>query len=163
MTHYYLLIRPTEEEIEMHARTLATASFLAVALSTGALLALAQTTKPAEPGTTSGKAKDVRDANKDGVITTQERAAARDQAAKRFKDADKNKDGGLSREEARAGQFTNIEKYFDSMDTNKDGKVTPEERSAWAKANRKATTGSSAPARSAPASKPSEGGLLPPR
>ena len=149
----------------MHARTLVTASFLAVALSTGALVALAQTTRPL-PGATSDK-KDHRDTNRDGVLTTQERAAARDQAEKRFKDADKNRDGGLSRAEAKAGQFTNIEKYFDSMDTNKDGKVTPEERSAWAKANRKSSTGSSAAARPAPApapaSKPSEGVLRPPR
>ena len=141
----------------MHARSLATATFLAVALSTGALLALAQTTKPPEPGTTSGRAKDVRDANKDGVITTQERAAARDQAEKRFKDADKNKDGGLSREEAKAGQFTNIEKYFDSMDTNKDGKVTAEERRAWGTANQGKKKGGES------GKKASEGGLLPPR
>ena len=147
----------------MHARNLATATFLAVALSTGGLVALAQTTKPAEPGTTSGKAKDVRDANKDGIITTQERAAARDQAEKRFKDADKNNDGGLSRAEAKAGQFINIEKYFDAMDTNKDGKVTPEERSAWAKANRTGARTSSKTGATPSGQTSSGGGLLPPR
>jgi hypothetical protein len=162
MTHYYLLIRPTEEEIEMHARTLATASFLAVALSTGALLALAQTTKPPEPGTTSGK-QDRRDANKDGVISNQEKGAARDQAEKRFKDADKNNDGGLSREEAKAGKFTGIENNFDAMDTNKDGKVTPAERRAWAKVRADSKKLSKEPAKAAPKGTSTEGGLLPPR
>jgi hypothetical protein len=152
------LIRPTEEEIEMHARTFATASFLAVALSTGALLALAQTTKPAEPGTTSGK-QDRRDTNRDGVISNQEKGAARDEVEKRFKDADKNNDGGLSREEAKAGKFTGIESNFDAMDTNKDGKVTRQERSAWAKARADSKKMSKEPAKATS----KEGGLLPPR
>jgi hypothetical protein len=161
------LIRPTEE-IEMHARTLAIASFLAVALSTGGLVALAQTTKPAEPGTTSDK-QDRRDTNRDGVISNQEKGAALDQAEKRFKDADKNNDGGLSRAEARAAKgYGAIEKHFDAMDTNKDGKVTMEERRAWTMANpdkvgKGRTSTAGAAGRSSPASKPSEGGLLPPR
>jgi hypothetical protein len=151
----------------MHARTLATASFLAVALSTGALLALAQTTRSPDPGTTSGK-QDRRDTNKDGVISNQEKGAALDQAEKRFKDADKNNDGGLSRAEARAAKgYGAIEKHFDAMDTNKDGKVTMEERRAWTRANPnkagKGTSTAGAGGRPAPASKPSEGGLLPPR
>lgn len=151
----------------MHARTLATATFLAVALSTGALLALAQTTKPAPTGTTSG-IQDRRDANKDGVISNQEKSSAREQAEKRFRDADKNFDGGLSREEAKAGKFTGIEKNFDAIDTNKDGKVTREERQAWAKARaaskkKTTTTPASAPAPAKGTSTGTGGGLLPPR
>jgi Ca2+-binding EF-hand superfamily protein len=47
-----------------------------------------------------------------------------------FKHHDKNKDGGLSREEAKKG-FSGVAANFDAMDTNKDGKVTLEERNAW--------------------------------
>jgi Ca2+-binding EF-hand superfamily protein len=47
-----------------------------------------------------------------------------------FKHHDKNKDGGLSREEAKKG-FSGVYANFDAMDTNKDGKVTLEERNAW--------------------------------
>ena len=134
----------------MRYRTLAIATFTAVALSAGGLVAVAQTTKPADSGTTSGKAKDRRDTDKDGVISQGERKAARSKAAERFNAADTNKDGGLSREEARAAKgFGTIEQHFDAMDTNKDGKVTREERRAWGQANRarkadgkKAATGS---------------------
>jgi hypothetical protein len=57
-----------------------------------------------------------------------------DEAAKTaaaFKHHDKNKDGGLSREEADKKVFPAIAANFDAMDTNKDGKVTLEERNAW--------------------------------
>ena len=146
----------------MPVRTLAIASFVAVALSTGGLVAVAQTTKPADPGMTSNK-KDRRDTNKDGVISDKEKSASREKAEARFKAADKNNDGGLSREEARAAKsFSNIEKHFDAMDTNKDGKVTMEERSAWAKA-RKASGKSSSSASSKSDKKSSEGGLQPAR
>jgi hypothetical protein len=54
-----------------------------------------------------------------------------------FKAADKNGDGGLSKEElAKAKGFGVMKKNFDAMDANKDGKVTPEERGAWGKANK---------------------------
>jgi len=146
----------------MHARTLAIASFLAVALSTGGLVALAQTTKPAEPGTTSDK-EDRRDTNRDGVISAKERTASRDKAEKRFNDADKNNDGGLSRAEAKAAKFTSIEKNFDAMDSNQDGKVTPDERRIWAQSVAKSKTTSKEPAKAAPKATSKEGGLLPPR
>lgn len=149
----------------MQAPTLVTASFLAVALSTGALVALAQTTKPPVDANKDGtiSSTERRDTNRDGKLSEKERAAAREKAQARFRAADKNRDGGLSREEAKAGRYANIERNFDAMDANRDGKVTPDERRAWAQANRKSSTGSSAAGRPAPASKSSEGGLLPPR
>jgi hypothetical protein len=147
----------------MRTPTLAIAAFAAIALSTGGMLAVAQTTKPAESGTTSGKAKDRRDTNKDGVISAEEKSDARKRAEERFKAADKNRDGGLSREEARAAQgFGNVDKNFDAMDTNKDGKVTMEERRAWSQANRAKKKASGEKTSSGSARK-SDGGLLPPR
>ena len=119
----------------MQVRALAIASFVAVALSTGGLVAVAQTTKPVDAnkdGTVSGKER--RDTNRDGKVSSREKSAAREKAEARFKAADKNNDGGLSREEARAATgYGTIEKHFDAMDTNKDGKVTLEERRAWGK------------------------------
>lgn len=48
----------------------------------------------------------------------------------RFKAADKNGDGMLSREEAAAG-MPRIAEHFDEIDTNKDGKLTVAEIQAW--------------------------------
>jgi Ca2+-binding EF-hand superfamily protein len=145
----------------MPVRTLAIASFVAVALSTGGLVAVAQTTKPVDvnrDGTVSGNER--RDTNRDGNVSNREKSAAREKAEAQFKAADKNNDGGLSREEARAASgYGTIEKHFDAMDTNKDGKVTLEERRAWGKANRK----SSSKASTKSDKKSSEGGLQPAR
>jgi hypothetical protein len=141
----------------MRTLTLAIAGFTAIAFFTTGPVALAQTTRPAEPGTTTGKAKDRRDTNKDGVISAEERSAARQKAQERYKAADRNNDGALSREEAKAGGYGNIERNFDAMDTNRDGKVTHDERRAFAKARRADRTSASG------SSKQSEGGLLPPR
>ncbi len=140
----------------MRTRTLAIASFVAIALSAGGLVAVAQTTKPADTnkdGKMSGKER--LDTNRDGKISDEEKAAGRDKAEARFKAADKDNDGGLSREEARAAKgYGAIEKNFDAMDANKDGKVTMDERRAWGKANRKSGKGEK---------KSSEGGLQPAR
>lgn len=79
----------------------------------------------------SGRPTDV---DRDGAVGKAEKKQARED---RFSAADTNKDGGLSREEARkAGGFSNIEKNFDAMDANRDGKVTPEERRAYNKSTR---------------------------
>ena len=142
----------------MRYHTLAIAAFTAVALSAGGLVAVAQTTRPADQGMTSGKAQDRRDTNKDGVISAEEKSAARKKAQERYKAADKNSDGALSREEAKAGGYSNIEKNFDAIDANKDGKVTPEERRAYAKARKAEKGGSTGSSR-----KSSEGGLQPAR
>jgi Ca2+-binding EF-hand superfamily protein len=49
-----------------------------------------------------------------------------------FKAADKNGDGGLSKDEVKGNKhFAAMQKNFDQMDTNKDGKVTLAERDAW--------------------------------
>lgn len=158
----------------MHARTLATTTFLAVALSTGALLALAQTTKPVDANKDGAvSSKERRDTNRDGKLSHTEKAEAREQAQARWREADKNRDGGLSREEAKAGGYPTIERNFDAMDTNKDGKVTFQERAAWGNAHRKSGTTSSKPGQTPSGQTPSGqtstgqtssgGGLLPPR
>ena len=77
---------------------------------------------------------DKLDADHDGMVTQDEmRAAAearREEAkaelAARFKAADKNGDGLLSKEEAAAG-MPRLANRFDSLDTNKDGQLSPEE------------------------------------
>jgi Ca2+-binding EF-hand superfamily protein len=141
----------------MRARTLALTGFTAVFLSTVTLITVAQTTKPA-------------DQNRDGTVSTQEKADAKARAEARWKAADTNKDGALSREELRTSNgFGNVERHFDAMDTNKDGKVTPAERRTWNQANRKsrppASTTGTAPASGTSGSTGSSGGggLLPPR
>jgi Ca2+-binding EF-hand superfamily protein len=44
-----------------------------------------------------------------------------------FQSADTDKDGALTREEAKAGNLKRILDHFDRLDANKDGKVTREE------------------------------------
>jgi hypothetical protein len=78
------------------------------------------------------------DTNHDGLITQEEvRAAAqarreemKERAAGRFKAADKNGDGFLSRDEAAA--TPRLARRFDALDTNKDGMLSPEEIEAGA-------------------------------
>ena len=78
------------------------------------------------------------DLNKDGKLTPEEMRSAREaqrknrtgrfQAAmdERFKKADANGDGSLSREEATAS-MPRMARDFDRLDANKDGKLTREE------------------------------------
>jgi Ca2+-binding EF-hand superfamily protein len=124
----------------MRTRNLAIASIVALALAGGCLPALAQTTTQPMDTNRDGKAtsKERRDTNQDGTVSKSEKVQARARNLEKFNAADKNKDGGLSREEARRGGFAGIEKNFDAMDTNKDGKVTREERRAFAKKQRAA-------------------------
>ena len=73
------------------------------------------------------------DTNHDGLITQEElraaaqarRAEAKAKAAARFKAADKNGDGFLSKDEAAA--LPMLARHFDTLDTNKDGMLSPEE------------------------------------
>jgi Ca2+-binding EF-hand superfamily protein len=52
----------------------------------------------------------------------------------RFKKADTNGDGALSRAEVQASGNQRLLERFDAIDTNKDGKITPEEiRALWQK------------------------------
>lgn len=78
------------------------------------------------------------DTNHDGLITQEElraaaearRAEMKEKAAARFKSADKNGDGFLSKDEAAA--LPRLARHFDDLDTNKDGMLTPEEIEAAA-------------------------------
>jgi hypothetical protein len=71
--------------------------------------------------------------------TPAQKAAKRDASHdSKFKAADKNGDGALSKDELAAANpkdFSEMRKYFDQMDANKDGKVTEAERQAWIKAH----------------------------
>lgn len=50
----------------------------------------------------------------------------------RFKKADTNGDGALSRVEVQASGNSRLLEHFEAIDTNKDGKITPEEiRAMW--------------------------------
>jgi Ca2+-binding EF-hand superfamily protein len=78
------------------------------------------------------------DTNHDGLITQEElhaaeqahRADMKAKAAARFKAADKNGDGFLSKEEA--GALPMLARRFDQLDSNKDGMLSPEEIEAAA-------------------------------
>jgi hypothetical protein len=69
----------------MHVRTLAIASFVALALSTGGLVAVAQTSKPPVDANKDGKVsgKERADTNRDGQLSDSDKAAAREKAAAR--------------------------------------------------------------------------------
>lgn len=111
----------------MSTRKLALAGIVAVAIAGAGLPALAQTT------TTTPAAKPAK--------TQAEKQAAKNSREAKFKAADTNRDGGLSRDElskASATDFGVIRKNFDQMDANKDGKVTMDERRNWGKAHRPA-------------------------
>ena len=97
------------------------------------------TKEEAQAASASNVAKrfDELDLNKDGQITKEEmsearearRTAMKEKFAADFKAADKNADGGLSKDEATAS-MPRIAKHFDELDANKDGVVTQEELQA---------------------------------
>lgn len=80
---------------------------------------------------------DSMDANHDGMITRDEMQAAREarrteiraQFDARFRQADKNGDGFLSKEEAQSG-MPGLARNFDRLDTNKDEQLSTEELQA---------------------------------
>jgi Ca2+-binding EF-hand superfamily protein len=77
---------------------------------------------------------DKLDRDKDGMVTQEEMkearttrmAAMREHAEERFKTADKNGDGSLSKEEATAS-MPRLAQRFDSLDQNKDGQLSRDE------------------------------------
>ena len=83
------------------------------------------------------KSFDRLDANHDGMITQEEmraagearREAMKAEAQARFKSADRNGDGLLSKDEATAG-LPRVAGNFDRLDANKDGQLSPEELAA---------------------------------
>jgi len=68
------------------------------------------------------------------------RAEAQARGRERFKKADANADGRISREEAQKG-MPQLARDFDRIDANKDGMVTPEELEAVRKARAGASKG----------------------
>lgn len=79
------------------------------------------------------------DANKDGKLSKEElhmhhrqmKKNMKQQAKERFKAADKDGDGALTKEEAQAANLKRVVAHFDEIDANKDGKVSPEELKAF--------------------------------
>jgi hypothetical protein len=72
------------------------------------------------------------------------RAEAQARAQDRFKKADSNGDGRLSREEAQKGMPA-VARHFDLIDANKDGVVTAEEIQAARKARAEGRKGTGGP------------------
>lgn len=78
---------------------------------------------------------DAIDTNKDGKLSKEEMQAThqamrdkhRQAMEARFKEADKDGDGALSRAEAETMMLAKVGAHFDRADANKDGKVTLEE------------------------------------
>ncbi len=56
-------------------------------------------------------------------------------AMKKMQESDKNKDGLISREEAK--NMPRLEKNFDAIDTNKDNQLSKEELTAFREKNKK--------------------------
>lgn len=77
------------------------------------------------------------DANHDGQLSRKEIREfveafvrqQREKSARRFKRADKDGNGALSKEEAKA--LPGIYAHFDAMDANRDGQLTPQEIGAY--------------------------------
>jgi hypothetical protein len=63
-------------------------------------------------------------------------AAKEQKRGERFKAADKNGDGALTKAEADAAGMKRLTKNFDAIDANKDGKVTPDEMKAYRTAHK---------------------------
>lgn len=82
----------------------------------------------------ANKRFDQLDTNKDGYLTQDELNAAREsrrgelqqRGGDRWKAADKDGDGAISRSEAEAGMPL-LYRRFDQLDANKDGKITRDE------------------------------------
>ncbi|MEW6313098.1 MAG: EF-hand domain-containing protein [Pseudomonadota bacterium] len=108
-----------------------------------------------------GKDFDAVDANQDGQVTRDEirahskaqvqqrrdkMARMQEEAAANFKQADKNGDGMLSKEEAQA--MPRVAQNFDAIDANKDGQATHDEIRAFMRGkSKRGGTGKVAPAK----------------
>jgi hypothetical protein len=110
---------------------------VAMALAGTGTLALAQTT-PSTAEKKSAATQQRMDRNKDGTVSQAEREESAAQWEARFRAADKNGDGGLSRPEVEAGKFPRVRDNFAAIDTNRDGKVTLNEVHAWRDAQKAA-------------------------
>jgi hypothetical protein len=75
-------------------------------------------------------------AKKDDKMSKEEREKKRKEWERMFREHDKNKDGGLQKNEVGDKAFPNIRDHFPEMDTNNDGKVTIAEHDAWEKKHR---------------------------
>ena len=82
---------------------------------------------------------DAIDTDKDGTVSLLEIRASmkkakemHDRAVERFKSADKDNDGTLTKDEAKA--MPRVAKHFDAIDTDKDGTVSEQEIHDYMKA-----------------------------
>ena len=83
---------------------------------------------------------DAIDTDKDGTVSLKEirvsmkkaSKAMHDRAVERFKSADKDNDGKLTKDEAKA--MPRVAKHFDAIDTDKDGTVSEREIHDYMKA-----------------------------
>lgn len=83
---------------------------------------------------------DKLDRDKDGMVTQEEMkearttrmAAMKEHAEERFKSADKNGDGTLSKDETTTS-MPRLAQRFDTLDQNKDGQLSPDELRAAGK------------------------------
>ena len=66
-----------------------------------------------------------------GSTTPAKTEAKEQKRGERFKAADKNGDGAISKAEADAAGMKRLSQNFAAIDTNKDGKVTREEMKAY--------------------------------
>lgn len=99
---------------------------LASAVAFAPALALAQAPAPSAPGATAPAAS-----NPAPVAAKGERKGhKRGERGERFKKADSNGDGALSKAEVDAAGMKRLSSNFDKIDANKDGKITKEEMKA---------------------------------
>lgn len=126
---------PPAKAPQGHAETFAE-NFKMVDTDHDGRLSMAETEKNA-PGLAMRFA--LIDANRDGFLSEKEIRdfvqtfvqEQRKKSAQRFKDADKNHNGSLSREEAKA--LPGVFRHYDEMDADHNGELTPQEIGEYVK------------------------------
>ena len=102
---------------------------IASAVTLAPAFAFAQTPVPSG-STPAGAASPAGQTGEKGDRKGGPRGDRKGKAGERFKKADTNGDGALSKAEADAAGMKRLSANFDKIDTNKDGKITREEMKA---------------------------------